>query len=341
MIQIAVIGYGYWGPNLVRNFSGQEHARVAAVCDQRADQQAQVRSRYPDAMVTGDVAEVFNHPKIDAVAIATPVSTHYDLALQALRAGKHVWSEKPLAGTSEQCAHLVEEAERLRRVLFVDHTFVYTGAVRKIHQLIAERALGQLYYYDSVRSNLGLFQHDVNVLWDLAVHDIGIVDFLFPERPLAVSATGVSHVAGHSENLAYLTLFFPNQLIAHVHANWLSPVKIRQTIIGGSEKMVLWDDVDASEKVRIYDKGIMINESAESMLQKRIGYRTGDMWAPQIDRTEALATAVKHFVGCIQTGEAPLTDGRAGLRVVRILEAASRSLKERGQVVELSDKEVL
>lgn len=337
MIQVAVIGYGYWGPNLVRNFSDQEQTRVAAVCDPRPEQQAKVRSRYPDVMVAGDVEEVFRQAHVDAVAIATPVSTHYDLALRALRAGKHVWTEKPLAATSEQAAHLVEEAERLRRILFVDHTFVYTGAVRKIHQMIAERSLGQLFYYDSVRSNLGLFQHDVNVLWDLAVHDIGIVDFLFPDRPLAVSATGVSHVAGHSENLAYLTLFFPNQLIAHVHANWLSPVKIRQTIIGGSEKMVLWDDVDAGEKVRIYDKGIMINESAESMLQKRIGYRTGDMWAPQIDRTEALATAVKHFASCIVTGKQPITDARAGLRVVRVLEAASRSLKARGQVVDLTE----
>ncbi len=338
MIQVAVIGYGYWGPNLVRNFSEQEETRVAAVCDPRTEQQAKVRNRQPDVLVTGDFDEILHNAAIDAVAIATPVSTHYDLALRALRAGKHVWIEKPLAATGEQAAHLVEEADRLRRVLFVDHTFVYTGAVRKIHQMLAENSLGRLYYYDSVRSNLGLFQHDVNVLWDLAVHDVAIIDFLFLHRPLAVSATGVSHVAGHCENLAYLTLFFPGQLIAHVHANWLSPVKIRQTIIGGSEKMVLWNDVDPGEKIRVYDKGIMVNESAESLLQKRIGYRTGDMWAPQLDRTEALATAASHFVSCIQTDKQPMTDGRSGLRVVRILEAASRSLQARGQVVELTER---
>jgi predicted dehydrogenase len=243
--------------------------------------------------------------------------------------------EKPLAATSEQAVQLIEEADRRTRVLMVDHTFVYTGAVRKIRELVASNGLGDIYYYDSVRVNLGLFQHDVNVIWDLAVHDLSIMDYVLRSQPRAVSATGMSHVSGEPENIAYLTLFFDSRLIAHIHVNWLAPVKVRRTLIGGSRKMIVYDDLEPSEKVKIYDKGITINESPESIYQMLIGYRTGDMWAPQLDMTEALRMEVLHFVRCIEGGERPITNGEAGLRVVRILEAATQSMAGQGRIVEL------
>jgi predicted dehydrogenase len=335
MIRVAVIGYGYWGPKLVRNFSGLAEAGVAAVCDQRPELLAQVRRYYPAVAVTAEPEDLFRDPKIHAIAIATPVSSHFDLARRALRAGKHVWVEKPMAATTEEASLLVEEVARAQKTLVVDHTFIYTGAVRKIRELLAKNAIGELFYYDSVRSNLGLFQGDVNVLWDLAVHDVAIIDALFPQKPVAVSATGISHVPNQPENMAYLTLFFPGRQIAHVHVNWLSPVKLRRTLIGGSEKMILWDDADVSEKVKVYDKGIMVSDSEENLLQKRIGYRTGDMWAPQIERTEALSTLAQHFIDCIQSGQQPESDAHSGRRVVRILEAASKSMTERGRHIEL------
>ena len=335
MIRVAVIGYGYWGPKLVRNFSGLAEAGVAAVCDQRPELLAQVRRYYPAVAVTSEPEDLFRDPKIHAIAIATPVSSHFDLARRALRAGKHVWVEKPMAATTEEASLLVEEVARAQKTLVVDHTFIYTGAVRKIRELLAKNAIGELFYYDSVRSNLGLFQGDVNVLWDLAVHDVAIIDALFPQKPVAVSATGISHVPNQPENMAYLTLFFPGRQIAHVHVNWLSPVKLRRTLIGGSEKMILWDDADVSEKVKVYDKGIMVSDSEENLLQKRIGYRTGDMWAPQIERTEALSTLAQHFIDCIQSGQQPESDVHSGRRVVRILEAASKSMTERGRHIEL------
>jgi predicted dehydrogenase len=335
MIRVAVIGYGYWGPKLVRNFSGLAEAGVAAVCDQRPELLAQVRRHYPAVAVTAEPEDLFRDPKIHAIAIATPVSSHFDLARRALRAGKHVWVEKPMAATTEEASLLVEEVARAQKTLVVDHTFIYTGAVRKIRELLAKNAIGELFYYDSVRSNLGLFQGDVNVLWDLAVHDVAIIDALFPQKPVAVSATGISHVPNQPENMAYLTLFFPGRQIAHVHVNWLSPVKLRRTLIGGSEKMILWDDADVSEKVKVYDKGIMVSDSEENLLQKRIGYRTGDMWAPQIERTEALSTLAQHFIDCIQSGQQPESDVHSGRRVVRILEAASKSMTERGRHIEL------
>jgi predicted dehydrogenase len=335
MIQIGLIGYGYWGPNLVRNFCELDEARVAAVCDRRPERLAEVRSRYPAVHTTTDPEELLGDPDIDAVAIATPAPTHFDLARRALRAGKHVWVEKPLTTSTEEALQLVEETRRSGRILLVDHTFVYTGAVRKIRELLTRKALGDLYYYDSVRVNLGLFQHDLNVVWDLAVHDLAIIDLLFPIKPVAVTATGISHFPDQPENVAYLTLFFPGRQIAHVHVNWLAPVKVRQALIGGSEKMILWDDLEPSEKVRVYDKGILVSDTEASLLQKRIGYRTGDMWAPQVDRTEALLTAARHFVTCIREGQQPVTDVHAGLRVVRTLEAAARSLKLRGHQIEL------
>lgn len=339
-IHIGVIGYGYWGPNLVRNFTEIPGAQVKTVSDLKPDLLAKVQARYPTIEVTTHYRDLLTDPKIDAIAIATPVSTHFDLALAALQAGKHVLIEKPIAATSEQAMRLIEEADRRNLILMVDHTFAYTGAVRKMRELIATNRLGEIYYYDSVRVNLGLFQHDINVIWDLAVHDLSIMDYVLSSRPYAVSATGMSHVSGEPENIAYLTLFFEHNLIAHIHVNWLAPVKVRRTLIGGSQRMIVYDDLDPSEKVKVYDKGITLNGNADSVYQMLISYRAGDMWAPRLDMTEALRTGGMHFIHCIESGDRPLTDGEAGLRIVRILEAATQSLRKQGRLVELGVAEV-
>ena len=335
MIRVGVIGYGYWGPNLVRNFHEVGGCQVVAVSDTRAERRALAEARYPSLRATADYRDVITDPRIDAVLIATPVHTHYPLALEAMSNGKHVWVEKPMTTTSEEGVRLIDEAGRRGLVLHVDHTFVYTGAVRKIHELVNSDALGRIYYYDSVRVNLGLFQSDVNVIWDLAVHDLSIMEYVLPVQPCAVSATGVGHISGKPENIAYLTLFFEDSTIAHVHANWLAPVKVRRTLIGGSTKMIVYDDLEASEKVKVYDKGLKMGEQGDARYQVLVGYRAGDMWAPQIEITEALQTEATHFLDCITNQRCSLTDGEAGLRVVRILEAATRSMACRGQVVEL------
>lgn len=337
MIGLGFVGYGYWGPNLVRNFVDQPSAVAVAVSDFKEARLSLARKRYPGILTTTDYNDLLAHPNVDAIVLATPVSTHFDLALRALQAGKHVLVEKPLAQTTNEAARLIDEALRRNLVLMVDHTFVYTGAVRKIHELITARKLGEIYYYDSVRVNLGLFQHDVNVLWDLAVHDLSILDRLIAEPVAAVSATGISHVPGKPENVAYLTLFFDSNMIGHIHVNWLAPVKVRQTLLGASERMVVYNDLDQAEKVKIYDKGITLNHGAatEALYQLLVGYRMGDMWAPKLEDAEALAIEAKHFLACIEQCQQPITDGEAGLRVVRILEAASRSLRERGRPIQL------
>jgi predicted dehydrogenase len=336
MIGIGVIGYGYWGPNLVRNFMEASGSRVVAVCDSRPQRLAELQNRYPSVKGTGNYRDLLEDSSIDAIAIATPVSSHFELALQALKAGKHVLVEKPLTSSSEQAVQLIEEAARRQRVLMVDHTFVYTGAVRKIQKMIAANELGEIYYYDSVRVNLGLFQHDVNVMWDLAVHDLAILDYVFPSRPVAVSATGISHLSGQPENVAYITLFFAEQQIAHLHVNWLAPVKVRQTLIGGSERMIVYDDIEPSEKIKIYDKGVSLSQRPEALYELLVSYRSGDMWAPKLDVTEALRTEAAHFIDCIENHKQPETDGHTGLRIIRLLEAAEASLRARGQLVELA-----
>jgi predicted dehydrogenase len=337
MVRIGVIGYGYWGPNIVRNFSETQGAQVVCVSDRRVDRLKLAQARHPSVKVTEAHRQLIEDPDVDAVAIATPVSTHFELAMAALKAGKHVLVEKPMAGSAEQAARLVEAADAAGRVLMVDHTFVYTGAVRKIRQLVDDGSLGDLYYYDSARVNLGLFQHDVNVIWDLAVHDLSIMDYVLPYRPVAVSATGLNHVSGGKENIAFLTLFFDSPLIAHMHVNWLAPVKVRRTLIGASRKMIVYDDMEQSEKIKVYDKGITVNQqqSPEKLYEIMVGYRLGDMVAPQLEITEALRIEAAHFVECVEKQKRPLTDGRAGLRVVRVLEAASQSMRMRGQPVEL------
>jgi predicted dehydrogenase len=344
MIGIAVVGYGYWGPNLVRNFAETPGAQLLWVCDLKKDRLGAVQMRYPTVQITDDFDEVLRDPRVDAIAIATPVFAHYKLAMQAMMAGKHVFVEKPMASTSEEARRMVEEANRRGLILAVDHTFIHTGAVRKMREII-ETGLGDVYYYDSVRVNLGLFQHDVSVVWDLAVHDLSIMDYVLPEKPVAVSATGMGHVAGEPENIAYLTLFFESKLIAHIHVNWLAPVKVRRTLIGGSNKMIVYDDLEPSEKIKVYDKGITLNGNAEQngdkVYEMRVGYRTGDMYAPQLDMTEALGRELKQFVDCVTNKTQPLADGHAGLRVVRILEAATQSLAQRGRVIELEQARLI
>jgi predicted dehydrogenase len=293
-----------------------------------------VKARYPAVEITSDFEEVLRDPRVHAIAIATPVSTHFKLAMKAMMAGKHVFVEKPMASTVDEARRMVDEAARRRLVLAVDHTFVHTGAVRKMREVV-ENGLGDMYYYDSVRVNLGLFQHDVSVIWDLAVHDLSIMDYVLQEKPVAVSATGMSHVAGEPENIAYLNLFFESKLIAHIHVNWLAPVKVRRTLIGGSNKMIVYDDLEPSEKIKVYDKGLKLGEQGDARYQMLVGYRTGDMWAPQVEISEALLVEANHFADCINKNLRSRTDGEAGLRVVRILEAATQSLSGRGRVVEL------
>src|SRR6266480_203135 len=336
MIRVGVIGYGYWGPNLVRNFMGAQGSGVVAVCDLREERLSPLRKIYPTLRTFNNPDELIQDRQVEAVVIATPVSSHFELAMAALRAGKHVLVEKPLASNSDQARKLIDEAGARKLVLMVDHTFVYTSAVRKIRELIVSNALGEIYYYDAVRINLGLFQHDVNVIWDLAIHDLSIMDYVLPSKAVAVSATGISHIPGQPENVAYMTLFFDNPQIAHVHVNWLTPVKVRHTLIGGSEKMILYDDLEPSEKVKIYDKGVTVSQSPEAVYELLVSYRSGDMWAPRLDPTEALQREAQHFIDCIQHNKQPETDGHAGLRLLGVVEAAERSLHARGRLVEIA-----
>lgn len=330
MIKLGVIGYGYWGPNIVRNFSGHQDCKVVAVCDKNPAALARLLGRHEGVRVTTEVDDVVMSPEIDAVAIVTPVSYHYELAKRALENGKHVFVEKPFTATAAQAEELVELAERKNLQIMVDHTFLFTGAVRKIKQLIDEGALGPLYYYDSTRVNLGLFQHDVNVLWDLAPHDLSIMDYLIGLEPDLVVATGAAHV-NCLEDVAHLTLYFPNNVLAHIHVNWLSPVKVRTTLVGGRKKMLVWNDLDPGEKVKVYDKGADVR-TEQSVHQLLVSYRSGDMWAPKVEELEALQLETRYFLDCISNSTKPFNDGLAGLRVVRILEAAEQSLKQHKEI---------
>jgi len=335
LVGVGVVGYGYWGPNLVRNFATSEVAQVISVSDLDTSKLAISKRLHPAVETTTDFRDLLRDSRIEAVVIATPVHTHYELALAALRCGKHVLVEKPLARTSEQVLRLIDEAARRNLTLMVDHTFLYTPAVQKIRQLITERSLGDIYYYNSVRASLGLFQSDVSVIWDLAVHDLSIIQYLLDERPVAVSATGTCHVAQTPENLAHIALFFQSSCVAHISVNWLSPVKVRQTFLGGSRKMIVYDDVEPTEKIKVYDKGITISGSAETTNQLRIGYRAGDMWAPHLAAKEALQVEADHFIDCIRNGKTPISSATSGLGVVELLEAASRSIAAQGQPIGL------
>lgn len=330
-IKVGVIGCGYWGPNLIRNFNDNVQTDMRYACDLIRARIDSIQLKYPHVTVTQNYRDILRDDTVDAVAIATPVSTHYKLVSEALRAGKHVFVEKPLASRLSDAEKLVNLAAKQGLVLLVDHIFIYTSAIRKIKEYLTAGELGDMYYFDSVRINLGLFQHDINVIWDLAPHDLATMDYLVDELPVSIVATGSSHTASGFEDVAYVTLKFKGNLIAHFHVNWMSPVKIRRIIIGGSKKMLVYDDLDPAEKIKIYDKGIIVTERDKpSIYQSMIQYRVGDMYAPSIDNTEALRTAVDHFADCIKNGKQPVTDGMAGLRVVRMLEAASKSMKKGG-----------
>lgn len=337
MIKIGVIGYGYWGPNIVRNFSNQADAMVVAVCDLDPKALSRVKESYEGVKVTSNSDDIINSAEIDAVAIITPVSTHYQLAKKALLNGKHVFIEKPFTSSTQEAEELIELADRKNLVIMVDHTFLFCGAVKKIKQLIDEDVLGDLFYFDSIRINLGLFQKDVNVLWDLAPHDLSIMHHLIGKDPVAISATGISHFEDDIENVAYLTVYFPDNLIAHFNVSWLSPVKIRTTLIGGQKKMVVWNDLVADEKVRVYDRGVEngngLGDEKKNLL--RTQYRMGDMWSPRLEEVEALKSETKYFLECVDQNVKPTNDGVSGLKVIKVLESADRSLRMGGAVIYL------
>jgi len=332
-VGIGVVGYGYWGPNLVRNFVSNPNVHLVGIADRDPAKLLTSKHLYPGVALTDRFEDLLEDPAIEAIAIATPVRTHYELGLAALRAGKHVLVEKPLAPTADQVRHLIDEADCRGLTMMVDHTFLYTPAVQKIRELIENGELGDVYYYDSTRSSLGLFQSDVNVIWDLAVHDISIIQYIMSEDPVAVSATGSCHVTGSPENMAHITLFFESKCVAHVSVNWLSPIKVRQTFIGGNRKMIVYNDLEPTEKIKLYDKGITLDALPENAHQFRIGYRAGDMWAPNISTKEALQTEIEHFIECVRTGATPVSSGLSGLRVIEVLEAASRSIADHGKPV--------
>ncbi|HEX3119186.1 MAG TPA: Gfo/Idh/MocA family oxidoreductase [Candidatus Acidoferrum sp.] len=333
LLRVGVIGYGYWGPNIVRNFHAQDQARVVAVCDKSQKSLGKVRHAYPDMVTTDDVDDLLTSPDIDLIAVVTPVWTHYELAKKALQNGKHVFVEKPFTCSVAQGEELIELAERKGLKIMVDHTFLFTGAVRRMKQMIDDGTLGELYYYDSTRVNLGLFQHDVNVLWDLAPHDLSVMDHLIKQKPEAVVATGERHLNGVAD-IAFMTLYYPGNMIGHINVNWLSPVKVRTTLIGGEKKMLVWNDLEADEKLKVYDKGVQMT-TGDAVHQLLVSYRTGDMWAPKIEQVEALRAEAAYFVDCILNNKTPFNDGHAGLHVVRMLEAADKSLQEKGKIISL------
>lgn len=336
MIGIAVIGCGYWGPNVARNVATLDGCELRAVCDLDPRALTKIRRLYPACRTTTDAREIFASPEVDAVAICTPVHSHFELASAALEAGLHVLVEKPLTNSLESALALTKLARERDRVLQVDHTFVYSGPVQAIRSMIEAGELGDLLYVDSVRINLGLFQADVSVLWDLAAHDVSIINSLVDARPEWVSAVGTSHY-GSFESLAYLTIMYPNSLLAHAHVNWLAPVKLRSTLFGGSRRMVVYDDLSPSEPVRVYDKGVSLSDARESRERALVDYRLGSMFAPHIEKSEPLRNVCADFVRCIEQGEEPLASGEAGADVVRILEAAEQSILKKGERILLSD----
>lgn len=334
MVGIGVVGYGYWGPNIVRNFQSARYGSVKCICDTRPKSIERAKSNHPDIRVTTDFDTLLSDPEISAVAIVTPVQTHYALAKRALMKGKHVFVEKPFTQSAAQAEELIEMADESQLKIMVDHTFLFTPAVRKIKELIDQGVLGPLYYYDSMRVNLGLFQSDVNVIWDLAAHDLSIMQYILPKNPEAVVAAGQRHVNG-VEDVAYIMIYFPDNVIAHFNVNWLSPVKVRTTLIGGTKKMLVWNDLEADEKIKVYDKGVSTDSGGDGLYDMLVSYRMGDVWTPRLEQVEALRLETQYFFECIEKNETPFNDGIAGLRVVRMLEAANESLKKRGGAVYL------
>ncbi len=335
MLHIGVIGCGYWGPNLIRNFQIPQRSRVSRCADLDPVRLEHMRDLYPALRTTRDPREILDDPEIDAVAIATPVSTHHPLAMDALRAGKHVFVEKPLALSSEQCMELAAEASARQRTLMVGHTFVYTAAVNKIRDLIRAGELGTIYYINSTRVNLGVFQPDINVIWDLAPHDIAIMNYVLGSRPEHVAAHGKSSVRHGIEDVAFIDLTYPDGVIANIHVSWLDPCKIRRTTVVGSRKMLVYDDVSALEKIRVYDKGVSVPPHYDSFGEFSLSYRFGDILTPRLDDSEPLKVECRHFVDCIEGGQHPRSNSEEGLAVVRVLEAACESLRSDGRLVDI------
>jgi len=333
-MKVGVIGLGYWGPNLVRNFLANPEVESVTACDIKPERLEAIGSKMPAVNLTTNCNDLYKGD-FDIIAIATPVNSHYKFAKESLEAGKHIWVEKPFTSTSQQAEELVELAEKKNLKIFVDHTFIYTGAVKKIKEIAEEGELGKIIYFDSVRVNLGLFQHDVNVIWDLAPHDLSIMKYVLSDKKIvAVSAHGIANYYDH-ENIAHLSVYFENNCFAHFHVNWTSPVKIRRMIIGGDKKMIVFDDMENMEKIKLYDSHIEV-ESPESIHEMLVQYRTGDMYSPKVVQTEALALGVQEFIDAIKEDRQPLTNGVDGLEVVKILEAADKSIKNRGEVVEIT-----
>lgn len=333
MIKIGVIGYGYWGPNIVRNFASHSEVSIVKICDMKEERLRMVRERHPNVQAVTDMASILNDKMIDVVAIVTPVYTHYEIAKKALLNGKHIFIEKPFTSTSAQAEELINIAEQKNLKIMVDHTFLYTGAVQKIKELINNGTIGKLYYYDSVRVNLGLFQHDINVIWDLATHDISIMDYLIDDlKPISVNSVGAEHFNKGLEDMAYLTVKYENNFIGHFHVNWLSPVKVRKTLVAGDKKMIVWDDLSSDEKIKVYDKGIDI-ENTDDIYDLLVKYRSGEMNVPVVKNIEALKLETEYFIDCLKNNKIPINDGKAGLRIVKILEASDISLKNDGKEI--------
>lgn len=335
MINIGVIGVGYWGPNIIRNLVANNRFNVSRCADLRQERLDYINSLYPTIVPSKNFKDIINDSSIGAVVICTPVFTHFEIALAALQAGKHILIEKPMTSTAEQAQELINLAEQKNLKILVDHTFLFTGAVRKINEIVKSGELGDIYYFDSVRVNLGLFQHDINVVWDLAPHDISIMDHVINRKADSITATGVDHLGSGLEDVAYVTVFYPDNIIAHIHVNWLSPVKIRQTQISGTKKMIVWDDNSPSEKIKVYDKGIEVIRTTDQIYDTLIQYRTGDMYCPKVPQLEALALEMDHFADCIEKNAEPVSDGYSGFRVVQILESSEKSIKNRGKEIQL------
>jgi predicted dehydrogenase len=336
LLKVGIVGYGYWGPNLVRNFSQAPGTDVRMIADVDPERRILASRLHGNVVVTHDFDDLLKGTATDVIAIATPLSTHFSLAKAALQAGRHVLIEKPIASTPDEAKQLIEIAEKNNRILMVDHTFVYSEPVRKTRELVQNGEIGEIFYFDSVRVNLGLFQHDTNVIYDLAVHDLSIMDYVLGRNPSVVSATGASHFADQTENVAFMSLMFPeSSLIAHIHVNWLAPVKVRRTMIGGSKKMIVYDDLEPSEKIKIYDKGIEVSGDSDEVKKFLPSYRIGDLWVPNIKMGEPLQAMVQHLVDCIENDRKPITDGETGLRIIRYLDAANQSMKSNGMPVEI------
>jgi predicted dehydrogenase len=331
-VKIAIIGFGYWGPNLLRNFSALDSCKVEMVSDFRPERLSIVKKNYPAVKTTTNADDIFNDLTIDAVIIATPVFSHFELAKKALENNKHVLIEKPMTASSADAQYLIDLAIKKNKILMVDHTFLYTGAVQKIKQLVDSGDIGKVNYFDSTRINLGLFQSDVNVLWDLAPHDISILTHLISEKPYSINATGISHTNNGIENIAYMSVNFQSGTIAHFNCSWSSPVKIRLTLVGGDKKMIVFNDMEPTEKIKLYDTGYSVKTDEEKQ-RILVDYRAGDIFIPKVHTSEALTLMATDFVNAVTKGTAPVSDCYLGLEVVKILEGAQKSIKQKGKEI--------